>query len=73
MFLYVIFHSVFCFKDTFKLYQMVNGTTVEVPFDGKGISWWTDYNIKYRNPPGTSLKKAFEGKKCFVKNVFFQM
>ncbi|CAL8273511.1 unnamed protein product [Merluccius merluccius] len=49
------------FNDTFKLYQMVNGTRVEVPFDGKGISWWTDYNIKYRNPPGTPLKKAFEG------------
>ncbi|CAB1330629.1 unnamed protein product [Coregonus sp. 'balchen'] len=49
------------FNDTFKLYQMVNGTNKLVPFDGKGIAWWTDYNIKYRNPSVTPLKNAFNG------------
>lgn len=53
--------SVFVFKDTFRLYQIVNGTQKQVPFDGKGIAWWTDYNIKYRNPSVVPLKDAFNG------------
>ncbi|KAM3871027.1 cell cycle control protein 50B [Diretmus argenteus] len=48
------------FNDTFKLYQIVNGVKKLVPFDGKGIAWWTDYNIKYRNPNVTPLKNAFK-------------
>uniref|UniRef100_A0A3P9I659 Cell cycle control protein n=2 Tax=Oryzias latipes TaxID=8090 RepID=A0A3P9I659_ORYLA len=47
------------FNDTFKLYQIINGKEELVPFDGKGIAWWTDYNIKYRNPDYTPLKNAF--------------
>ncbi|CAF91747.1 unnamed protein product, partial [Tetraodon nigroviridis] len=47
------------FNDTFKLYHLVNGTKKVVPFDGKGIAWWTDYNIKYRNPSVSPLKNAF--------------
>ncbi|TNN61007.1 Cell cycle control protein 50B [Liparis tanakae] len=47
--------------DTFVLYQNLNGSNQEVPFDGKGIAWWTDYNVKYRNPDVTPLKDAFEG------------
>ncbi|XP_063080116.1 cell cycle control protein 50B [Engraulis encrasicolus] len=51
------------FNDTFKLYQIVGGQKKLVPFDGKGIAWWTDYNIKYRNPSlvDGSLAKAFNG------------
>uniref|UniRef100_A0A3Q0SD23 Cell cycle control protein n=1 Tax=Amphilophus citrinellus TaxID=61819 RepID=A0A3Q0SD23_AMPCI len=49
------------FNDTFKLYQTVNGTRQEVSLDGKGIAWWTDYNIKYRNPTNNPLKDAFNG------------
>lgn len=49
--------------DTFKLYQIINGKEELVPFDGKGIAWWTDYNIKYRNPDYTPLKNAFNGNK----------
>lgn len=49
------------FNDSFTLYQLVNGTNKKVPFDGKGIAWWTDYNIKYRNPSVTPLKNAFNG------------
>ncbi|XP_028251109.1 cell cycle control protein 50B [Parambassis ranga] len=51
------------FNDTFRLYQSVgtNGTKKQVPFDGKGIAWWTDYNIKYRNPSVVPLMDAFNG------------
>lgn len=51
----------FSFKDTFTLTRTVNGTTNNVTLDGKGIAWWTDYNIKYRNPSVTPLKNAFNG------------
>ncbi|CAL9686620.1 unnamed protein product [Knipowitschia caucasica] len=56
------------FNDTFTLYQMVNGTKKIVPFDGKGIAWWTDHNIKYRNPSVSSLQDAFNGT---VKPLFW--
>ncbi|XP_023133217.2 cell cycle control protein 50B [Amphiprion ocellaris] len=56
------------FNDTFKLYQIVNGTRKQVPLDGKGIAWWTDYNVKYRNPSVTPLENAFNGT---VKPVFW--
>ncbi|KAI7804852.1 cell cycle control protein 50B [Triplophysa rosa] len=51
------------FNDTFELFHVVNKTKKRVPLDGKGISWWTDYNIKYRNPSPVngSLANAFEG------------
>lgn len=54
----------YCFhKDTFELFHEVNKTRKRVPLDGKGIAWWTDYNIKYRNPSyvNGSLANAFEG------------
>lgn len=58
----LILMFLFCvFKDTFKLYQIVNGAKKPVPLDGKGIAWWTDYNIKYRNPSVSPLKNAFNG------------
>ena len=29
----------------------------------KGIAWWTDKNVKFRNPPGTDpLEERFKGK-----------
>ncbi|XDV43305.1 hypothetical protein PO909_011806 [Leuciscus waleckii] len=51
------------FNDTFELYHIINGTKKQVPLDGKGISWWTDYNLKYRNPSfvNGSFAKAFDG------------
>ncbi|KAM8917474.1 cell cycle control protein 50B [Spinachia spinachia] len=59
------------FNDTFKLYQTFNnGTKKLVPFDGKGIAWWTDYNIKYRNPSVTPLRNAFNGT---VKPIFWPL
>nr|XP_046267899.1 cell cycle control protein 50B [Scatophagus argus]XP_046267901.1 cell cycle control protein 50B [Scatophagus argus]XP_046267902.1 cell cycle control protein 50B [Scatophagus argus]XP_046267903.1 cell cycle control protein 50B [Scatophagus argus]XP_046267904.1 cell cycle control protein 50B [Scatophagus argus] len=56
------------FNDTFKLYQIVSGTKKQVPLDGKGIAWWTDYNVKYRNPSVVPLKNAFNGT---VKPIFW--
>uniref|UniRef100_A0A3Q3WER2 Cell cycle control protein n=1 Tax=Mola mola TaxID=94237 RepID=A0A3Q3WER2_MOLML len=56
------------FNDTFKLYQLANGTKKMVPFDGKGIAWWTDHRIKYRNPSVEPLKNAFNGT---VKPIFW--
>lgn len=59
----------FCFKDTFTLYQIVNGVKKPVPLDGKGIAWWTDYNIKFRNPSITPLKDAFNGMDFFFYHI----
>ncbi|XP_026155805.1 cell cycle control protein 50B [Mastacembelus armatus] len=56
------------FNDTFKLYEIINGTKKEVPLDGKGIAWWTDSNIKYRNPNVSPLKDAFNDT---VKPIFW--
>ncbi|XP_037097590.1 cell cycle control protein 50B [Syngnathus acus] len=49
------------FNDTFRLFQNINGQRQEVPLDGKGIAWWTDSNIKFRNPTVTPLRNAFNG------------
>ncbi|XP_075706622.1 cell cycle control protein 50B-like [Rhinoderma darwinii] len=51
------------FNDVITLYYNANGTYVEVPLNGKGISWWTDYNIKFRNPTNgnESLNVTFQG------------
>ncbi|XP_041827619.1 cell cycle control protein 50B [Melanotaenia boesemani] len=57
------------FNDTFKLYQVIGGQKTLVPFDGKGIAWWTDYNVKYRNPSVTPIKNAFNNT---VKPIFWQ-
>ncbi|XP_062391337.1 transmembrane protein 30C isoform X2 [Sardina pilchardus] len=48
------------FNDSFTL--LYEG--VQVPLFRKGISWYTDENVKFRNPPTNStfsLKQAFEG------------
>ncbi|XP_054856724.1 cell cycle control protein 50B-like [Eublepharis macularius] len=52
------------FNDTFDLFYVLNnGTKVQVPLDKRGISWWTDSNIKFRNPEPVngSLALAFKG------------
>ncbi|KAI4804365.1 hypothetical protein KUCAC02_025995 [Chaenocephalus aceratus] len=56
------------FNDTFVLYRVVNGANKLVPLDGKGIAWWTDYNVKFRNPSVTPLKNAFNNT---VKPIFW--
>ncbi|KAG6936181.1 transmembrane protein 30B [Chelydra serpentina] len=51
------------FNDTFTLYHLANGTFHPVPLDNRGISWWTDSNIKFSNPElvNGSLEAAFKG------------
>ncbi|MBN3321398.1 CC50B protein, partial [Atractosteus spatula] len=51
------------FNDSFRLFHNVDGVDMEVPLDGKGISWWSDYNVKFRNPELTNgtLKDTFKG------------
>ncbi|XP_078279531.1 cell cycle control protein 50B [Rhinoraja longicauda] len=53
------------FNDSFVVYRMNNnGTRTKVPLNAKGISWWTDYNVKFNNPQtdnGTDLKTVFQG------------
>ncbi|XP_053563177.1 cell cycle control protein 50B-like [Bombina bombina] len=51
------------FNDSFKLYYKDNGKEVDVPLVGKGISWWTDYNVKFRNPTNgnQTLSEIFQG------------
>uniref|UniRef100_A0A8C5MEE8 Cell cycle control protein n=1 Tax=Leptobrachium leishanense TaxID=445787 RepID=A0A8C5MEE8_9ANUR len=50
------------FNDVFKLSYYVNGNYTEVPLTGKGIAWWTDYNIKFSNPTedNKTLTAVFE-------------
>ncbi|XP_067407859.1 cell cycle control protein 50B [Emydura macquarii macquarii] len=51
------------FNDTFALYHLANGTISPVPLDNRGISWWTDSNIKFSNPEliNGSLNATFSG------------
>ncbi|KAJ8410023.1 hypothetical protein AAFF_G00210640 [Aldrovandia affinis] len=52
------------FNDTFILrYHPVERTPVEVPLFRKGIAWYTDKNIKFRNPKvsNDTLPQIFEG------------
>lgn len=57
---YIIFLS-----DSFTVrYYPTNGPEVQVPLYRKGIAWYTDKNVKFRNPPTNTtftLQQAFEG------------
>ena len=48
--------------DTLELYHLGNGTRTAVVLMKKGIAWWTDKNVKFRNPGGNAnLTVAFQG------------
>ncbi|XP_012693567.1 transmembrane protein 30Aa [Clupea harengus] len=52
------------FNDTLELiYNFPNGTTITIPLMRKGIAWWTDKHVKFRNPGGNdnNLTTAFAG------------
>ncbi|CAO2586600.1 Cell cycle control protein 50B [Lemmus lemmus] len=53
------------FNDSFTLWhqRQPGGPYVEVPLDRTAIAWWTDYHVKFRNPPlvNGSLALAFRG------------
>ncbi|KAE8603172.1 hypothetical protein XENTR_v10014240 [Xenopus tropicalis] len=51
------------FNDTLVLYQIVNGAEKQIPLVKKGIAWWTDKNVKFKNPTGnaSNLEAVFAG------------
>ncbi|XP_054249910.1 cell cycle control protein 50A isoform X2 [Indicator indicator] len=51
------------FNDTLELYRIENETRVDIPLIKKGIAWWTDKNVKFRNPTGdgNNLTALFQG------------
>uniref|UniRef100_A0A1A8DX42 Cell cycle control protein n=1 Tax=Nothobranchius kadleci TaxID=1051664 RepID=A0A1A8DX42_NOTKA len=50
------------FNDSLELYYVEpSGTLNAVPLAKKGIAWWTDRNVKFRNPAGVDLPTAFKG------------
>nr|BAE41961.1 unnamed protein product [Mus musculus] len=52
------------FNDTLELYLVANESDpkpIPIPLKKKGIAWWTDKNVKFRNPPGKeSLEEKFK-------------
>ncbi|KAL6477778.1 hypothetical protein MHYP_G00136130 [Metynnis hypsauchen] len=43
------------FNDTLELYYIYpNGTKTFIPLVKKGIAWWTDKHVKFRNPAGNN-------------------
>ncbi|TTM51866.1 Protein CMSS1 [Bagarius yarrelli] len=51
------------FNDSFTLrYNFFTGAEIEIPLLRKGITWYTDKNVKFRNPKmNTTLQQAFQG------------
>lgn len=56
--------------DTLKLYRIDNDTRTPITLIKKGIAWWTDKNVKFRNPTGdgNNLTALFQGKKRKNRN-----
>lgn len=55
----------FVIPDSFTLvYHGSKGSTIHVPLYRSGLTWYTDKNIKYRNPKmdNLTLAQVFEGK-----------
>uniref|UniRef100_A0A8C8YXT0 Cell cycle control protein n=1 Tax=Prolemur simus TaxID=1328070 RepID=A0A8C8YXT0_PROSS len=51
------------FNDTLELFLMGNDSyPTPITLKKKSIAWWTDKNVKFRNPPGEeSLEERFKG------------
>ncbi|MEE6476477.1 hypothetical protein FKM82_011085 [Ascaphus truei] len=51
------------FNDTLRIFKISNGDEKEITLTKKGIAWWTDKNVKFKNPTGnsTDLKDIFIG------------
>lgn len=54
----------FVLVDTLTLYHIDENGTHLIPLKKKGIAWWTDKNVKFRNPVGedNNLTALFHGK-----------
>ncbi|NXJ14604.1 CC50C protein, partial [Odontophorus gujanensis] len=49
------------FNDTIDLFYNFNSSVIQVPLLKTGNSWWTDKNVKFRNPESHNLSAAFAG------------
>ncbi|KAJ7415634.1 cms1 ribosomal small subunit [Willisornis vidua] len=49
------------FNDTIDLFYNCNSSLIQVPLLRTGNSWWTDKNVKFRNPESYNLSSAFAG------------
>uniref|UniRef100_U3IS51 Cell cycle control protein n=1 Tax=Anas platyrhynchos platyrhynchos TaxID=8840 RepID=U3IS51_ANAPP len=49
------------FNDTIDLFYNFNSSVIQVPLLKTGNSWWTDKNVKFRNPQSHNLSSAFAG------------
>ncbi|NXD38648.1 CC50C protein, partial [Copsychus sechellarum] len=49
------------FNDTIDLFYRRNSSVIQVPLLKTGNSWWTDKNVKFRNPESYNLSSAFAG------------
>ncbi|NXS64306.1 CC50C protein, partial [Brachypteracias leptosomus] len=47
--------------DTIDLSYNLNSSVIQVPLLKTGHSWWTDKNVKFRNPKSYNLSFAFAG------------
>lgn len=59
--------------DTIDLFYSHNSSVVQVPLLKTGNSWWTDKNVKFRNPESYNLSSAFAGKNGPAGGPYFSV
>lgn len=59
--------------DTVNLFYNLNSSVIQVPLLKTGNSWWTDKNVKFRNPKSYNLSSAFAGKNGSTGIPYFSM
>lgn len=59
--------------DTIDLFYNFNSSVIQVPLLKTGNSWWTDKNVKFRNPQSHNLSSAFAGKKDSTGIPYFSV
>jgi len=61
-----------CPPDTLDLFFIdPNGTRIQIPLTKRGIAWWTDKHVKFRNPGGSgaNLTSVFQGKQPRLRGM----
>lgn len=59
--------------DTIDLFYNFNSSVIQVPLLRTGNSWWTDKNVKFRNPESHNLSTAFAGKNGSTSIPYFSV
>lgn len=58
----ILYFCLVAHLDTLELFFVQNnGNITRIPLVKKGIAWWTDKNVKFRNPAVDNLTAAFQG------------